>query len=450
MTLVNEASARYHKIVENEPYIDLGWAEALQQRIKAEKLVNRPVSPVLRPHWLTRRDAAGLERAALLILSAIHHVEQMVLASPQLLARLQLLPAERMLATVDPRYSLEHFHGCLLASVYDGKLHFDGYRPTPPADVIYADRLADLYYEAAPVKEFRKKHKLSKLSSSKALLSAILKAYKASGGKQKKPVMAIVEITAPFQPLDASENALVAAALRNDGLDVLLTSPDQLEYRNGELRCGETLVNIVFRCFRLQEFLVRFDLNHSLMRAYKEGAICMLNHFRADISGKRGLFELLTDPTVTAGLPASERKAIQDYLPWTRMVHSGKATHGKHTVDLIEHILKHRAKLVLRPNDVGSDLETFRGADLDDAGWEKAVKQATRNPYVVQEIADPARAVFPLVQYGSLVMKDMQVEIHPHIFAGKLQSLSANLRVAGNGSFSTLSGQAPVMLLDGK
>jgi hypothetical protein len=56
MSQVSEATARYHKLIESEPYIDLAWAEALQARLRAEKLVSRPLSPVLRPHFLTTRD----------------------------------------------------------------------------------------------------------------------------------------------------------------------------------------------------------------------------------------------------------------------------------------------------------------------------------------------------------------------------------------------------------
>ena len=41
MTLVGEAIARYHKLIESEPYIDLAWAHALQERMKAEKLGSR-------------------------------------------------------------------------------------------------------------------------------------------------------------------------------------------------------------------------------------------------------------------------------------------------------------------------------------------------------------------------------------------------------------------------
>ena len=46
-----------------------------------------------------------LGKAAATVFSAIDRAEQMVLATPALLARMQLLPAERMLAAVEPGYS---------------------------------------------------------------------------------------------------------------------------------------------------------------------------------------------------------------------------------------------------------------------------------------------------------------------------------------------------------
>ena len=77
MSQVSEATARYHKLIESEPYIDLAWAEALQARLRAEKLVSRPLSPVLRPHFVTSREYASLGRAAAVVFSAIERAQQM-------------------------------------------------------------------------------------------------------------------------------------------------------------------------------------------------------------------------------------------------------------------------------------------------------------------------------------------------------------------------------------
>jgi hypothetical protein len=450
MTQVGEAIARYHKLIESEPYIDLGWAKALQDRIKTEKLGGRPISPVLRPHFITNRQYTALVKAAESLFSAINRVEQMALSTPALLARMQLLPAERMLAQVDPGYSFFSVTGLLDTSLNNGSLRFVSHNSDAPAGVVYGDVLADLFYDAPPVKEFRKKYKLSKLGGAKYLLSALLKAYKDFGGKPKKPRIAIVEFRQPFHSPDASEYALLAEMFAREGCETEIISPDQLEYRNGVLRRGEFAIDIVYRRVRLQEFLVRFDLSHPLVRAYKDRAVCMVNSFRSELGRKKAVFDLLTDDAVTSNFPAAEKRAIKDFIPWTRMVQATKTTYRGHTVDLPEFVMKHRTKLVLKPNDDSAELNSFRGAEIDDLGWEKALRQAMRVPYVVQEVADPARAVFPLMQYGSLIMKEMQIDVHPHSFLGKVHGCSSWLSVAGSNSFSTLTGLAPTFLLEGK
>jgi hypothetical protein len=450
MSLVAEAIARYHKLIESEPYIDLSWARALQERVKAEKLDGRPISPVLRPHFLTARDYSVLVKASETLLSAMARVAQLALANPALLGRLQLLPAERMLAAAEPGYAAFSVTALLDASLSEGSLHFMAYGADVPAGVLHGDALADLYYEAPPVKEFRKKYKLTKIGGLKHLLTSILKAYKESGGKNKKPNIAIVELRQPFQTAASSEYAPLAEFFRREGCPTELVTPEQLEYRNGVLRRGDFTIDVVYRRIKLQEFLVRFDLNHALVRAYKDRSVCMVNSFRAELGSKRAIFDLLTDETLTANFPAAERKAISDFVPWTRLVQAAKTTYHGRGVDLPEFVMKHRAKLVLKPNDDSTEVHPVRGANVDDLAWEKALRQAMRTPSVVQEVVPPTHSVFPLLQYGSLMMKDMEVHTHPHAFLGKVQGASSWLSAAGSAGFSTLSGIAPTFVLAGK
>jgi hypothetical protein len=448
MSLVNEAIARYHKLIESEPYIDLAWAHALEERIQSEKLDGRPVSPVLRPHFITKRDYAALLKSAETLLSAVARMQQLVLSTPALMSRMHLLPAERMLAAVDPGYSVT-VSSLLDTALHEGSLHFTGHSSQVPAGALYGEALSDLYFEAPPVREFRKKHKLKKLDGTRQLLAAMLKAYKQFGGKQKKPNIAIVELRQPFQT-SAGHHAHLAQLCNREGYRTEILSPDQIEYRNGILRSGDFAADIVFRCVKLQDFLVRYDLNHGLIRAYKEGAVCMVNHFRGEVCSKRMMFDLLTDPTLTAKFPAAERRAIQDHIPWTRLVEAAKTTYKKHTVDLPDFVMRHRTRLVLKPNDDSTEVHPVWGAETDDAGWEKALRQAMRSPSVVQEVVEPSHAVFPLLQYGNLMMKDMVTHVHPHSFDNKVHGASCWLTVAGSTGFSTLSGVAPTFLLESK
>ena len=53
MNQVDEAIARYHKLLETEQFRDMSWVDQLHQAMSARKLEisGKPVSAFLRPHF---------------------------------------------------------------------------------------------------------------------------------------------------------------------------------------------------------------------------------------------------------------------------------------------------------------------------------------------------------------------------------------------------------------
>ena len=86
---------------------------------------------------------------------------------------------------------------------------------------------------------------------------------------------------------------------------------------------------------------------------------------------------------------------------------------------------------------------------MDAAEWDRAIKQATRSPYVVQERVEPVKSVFPLMTFGQLEFREMQVDVHPHAYLGKVQGCSSWLST-GKAGFSSASGIVPTFILDSK
>jgi len=374
-------------------------------------------------------------------------MERMVLASPALLARLELLPAEKMLAAIDPGYQALEVAARLDSHVSNGHLHFVQYNADSPTGAGYADALSELFWDAPPVKELRKKYSLSKIGSRKHLLSALLKSYKQFGGA-RKPNIAIVEFKHAYSS-SASEYELFRDFFRDEGYLVEIVSPEQLEYRNGVLRKGNFEINLVYRRLGVQEFLIRFDLTHPLVLAYRDRAVCVVNSFRSELAHKKAMFGLLTDEAMTAKFPAVERKALRDHVPWTRLVSAAKTTYQDKTVDLPDFIVQNREKLALKPNDDYGDQHTYFGWEMDSSGWERALKQAMRSPYVVQERVQPVKSVFPILTYGQLEFREMQVDVHPHAYLGKVQGCSSWLSIGKTG-FSSASGIVPTFILDSR
>ena len=87
---------------------------------------------------------------------------------------------------------------------------------------------------------------------------------------------------------------------------------------------------------------------------------------------------------------------------------------------------------------------------MDDAAWERAVKTALRTPYVAQERVAPATAQFPIQSYSGLELREMRIDLQPHVVLGKVQGLSSWLSSAAGQGFSTVVGLAPTFIIDSK
>ncbi len=449
MAQLDDAVVRYNKLLESGPYRDMGWAEALHERMEREKLsaAGRLVCPFLRPNFITKRQYDSLVKTGEALIAAIDRMQQLILASPALLSRLELLPAEKMLAAIDPGYQALEVAARLDTRLYNGQPHFVQYNADSPTGAGYADALASIFYDLPPVREFRKKYTLTRVGSRKHLLNALLKSYKQFGGT-RKPNIAIVEFRPPYAS-NEGEFELFRECFLEEGYSVEMVSPEQLEYRNGVLRRGNFEIDLVYRRLGVQEFLIRFDLAHPLVQAYRDRAVCVVNSFRSELAHKKALFGLLTDDTVTAKFPAAERRAIREHVPWTRLATQSKSTYNGQTIDLPEFIRQNRDRLALKPNDDYSDQHSYFGWEMDDSAWERALKQAMRTPYVAQERVEPVRSVFPLMTFGHLEFRDLQVDVHPHAYLGKVQGCSSWVSTGKTG-FSSAAGIVPTFMLEPK
>src|SRR5215469_2760745 len=220
MSQLDDAIARYNKLLENGSFSDPEWAEALHRRMERAGLSagGRLICPFLRPNFISRRQYETLVKTGEALICAIDRMEQMVLSTPALLARLELLPAEKMLASIDPGYQALEVAARLDTHLNNGSLQFVQYNADSPTGAGYADALAELFYDIPPMKEFRKRYSMTKVGSRKHLLSALLKSYKQFGGT-KKPNIAIVEFRPPYHS-GRSEYEIYRDFFREEGYNV--------------------------------------------------------------------------------------------------------------------------------------------------------------------------------------------------------------------------------------
>jgi hypothetical protein len=261
----------------------------------------RPVTPVLRPHFISRRQYTNLMKTAELINTAIERVRTLALENPALMARMEMLPAEKMLAQVDPGYAAP-VAALLDTQVNNGSLHMTGSQADLPAGVLYNEALSNIFYDALPVKDIRKRFKLSKTGGSKPLVQALLKAWKQFGGS-REPVIGVLEFKQAFETPESHESMLLVELFRKSGYRPRSYRPTSWSTANGCCGRADFALDVVYRNLRAHEFLMRFDLRHPLVRAYRERRVCVVNSFRTELTRKRALLALLTDPEVNKSFP---------------------------------------------------------------------------------------------------------------------------------------------------
>jgi hypothetical protein len=130
--------------------------------------------------------------------AAIDRVEKMALTTPSLMSRMQMLPAEKMLASVDPGYPVHVGHVSARHPPEQRIAPVRGLHRRHAAGVLYGDALNNAFYDAPPMKEFRKKYPVAKLGGSKVLLQSLLKAYKEFGGKKSPNIGSRIPAAVPI------------------------------------------------------------------------------------------------------------------------------------------------------------------------------------------------------------------------------------------------------------
>jgi len=446
MPALGDVVTRYHRLMEQNGFGEAAWAEALQQKMREERLTDsgRLISPVLRPVFVTPKQLDALSRTAAQISLIFDKLESLMVARPALLNRLQMLPAEKSLLGIDPGYPHFSLNGSMDITFSGAACFLSGIDASRPPGLAYAGALADLFLDLPIVKEFKRNgHKVSKLPGVRRVSQSVTAAWHQFGGKGK-PMVAVVD-WAPTNE-SASEGELLTDLLTLQGLDARFVPPEKLRFENGQLRSGERRIEVVVRRILARDLVTRWDLTHPLLEAYRARAVCMINSFRAEIGQRRAFLEMLTDETFTAHLAAAERKLLKHLVRWTRLVSARKVRYEDQEVDLLEWTVKNRERLMLLPDRPAPDLRTYAGSEMTGAAWEWAVKQALRTPYVVQECTPSGGETFPFFQYGEFKLRQVDVTVQAQLLGGELGECTAVLHSKAAGGVTPL-GIAPTLLV---
>ena len=376
----------------------------------------RPIGVALRPHLLHHQQFQKLSHAAQRVTSALEKVAAAVVQDPDLMDQLGMTEAERNMALVDPGFSTAGVTTRLDAFVHGDEVKFVESNAENPSSLSDQEELNRVLLELPVMASFARRHRLRQFSPVEELLRTLLSVYREWGGNGVPNIAILDWKDLPTQ----SEFILLQEHFSAHGVPTIICSPDDLDYEQGQLRCGAFRIDLVYKRVIIYELLARYDETHPLIRAYVNYDVCLVNPFRCKIMHKKAVFEMLTDEQRQDWFTSKEKEAIHLTVPWTRRISDRKTTRKGQRIDLLEFIRGNRSMFVLKPNDDYGGHGVYFGAQLDEREWDNAIESALSADYIAQDALDLHPEMFPIFSETDWKLQPMFVDTNPFLFRGKV------------------------------
>lgn len=377
----------------------------------------RPLTTVLRPRFLTPADYRLIQRQTSTLLKAFDKIHQAALADEDFLDQFALAEWEKTVIRYPTGY-----HAASPISRLDAfftpesrTLKFTEYNAETPAAPAYNDVLTDVFYTLPVMRDFLRRYEVRSLPARHGVLHALLDCYQQFLGRTEAPRIAILDW--PHVPT-YSEFVLFEDYFRSQGLECVIANPDEVEYRQGKLSFKGFHIDLVFKRILVSEMYESRGLDHPVLQAVRDGAVCMVNPPACKVTYKKASLAVLSDELNQHLFNKREQAAIAAHIPWTRFMRERKTTFGGQAVDLLPFVLENKDNLVLKPNDDFGGHGIVLGWTVGQPVWETAVHRALTEPYVVQERIMLPSEPYPSLVDGNLEIYDRMQDTNPFIFHG--------------------------------
>ena len=426
----------YHGLLEDGE-LAAASAAALTEGQRARRLVfgDRPLCVALRPNLISRWQYDAITAASETLYAALDRLERALLSDDDLRLLLDLDPREAELALADPGFRASSPSARLDGFVGDdGVIRFVEYNAESPAGMAYNDELSAVFATLPVMKAFMKRHRLGAFPVRGKQLAVLRRAHRPRGELR---TVAIVD----WRGLPTlTEFEMFARFFAEHGLRAIICAPEDLTYARRALRANGTRIDVVYRRVLTSELLAKPEVARALTQAYLDGAVTVVNSFRAKLLHKKMSLALLSDDRYAKLYTPEQRRAIATHIPWTRKMREGHTTYRGKVVDLVDLVAKKKDRFVLKPNDEYGGKGVILGWTVEQHEWEQTILAGLTSSYVVQEKVSVPRYPFPVL-LGRIHYLDLSIDHDPYLFWGKVSgcltrlSSSALLNVtAGAGS----------------
>ena len=408
----------YHALLTDERALETRHQLDSQLERRGLFFGERPLMNVLRPRFLTPEQYRFLQERMATMLRAFDKAYRAAMADQEFRAQFGLSDWEETLIADDPGVRepspLSRLDGFFVQE--RGGFKLTEYNAETPAGAAYNDVLADVVIGLPVMRDFLRAFEVRSLATRHNVLHALLDAYaQFSGNSRSLPRIAILDwLDVPTR----HEFVLSADYFESHGIECVIADPRSAEYRDKKLVVDGAPVDLIYKRVLIAELIERCGIDHDVVRAVRERAVCMVNGFRCKILHKKLSLAVLSDARNHWLFDAGEIECINLHVPWTRRVQEMKTSFHDDVVDLMPFLADNRERFVLKPNDEYGGTGIVLGWTVSDQAWRAALNDALQAPFIVQERIELPVERYPVISNGALSIEDRIEDAAPFCFRG--------------------------------
>jgi len=414
---LQDAISAYHDLLTPELAADSHVQLEDQLRRRGLYFGDRPLCTVLRPRFLTPEQYRMLQVRVEVLLGAFDKAYRAALDDAAIRAQFALSDWEEELLRDNPGFRDPSPTGRfdIFYVPESEELKMVEYNAETPAAPAYNDVLTEAFLGLPIMAAFLRRYVVRPLPARHNVLHVLLDAFAQWSGGRERPRIGILDWR---EVPTYSEHLLFADYFASQGVPTVTCDPRAVEYRSGRLMAGDFHITLIYKRVLISELVERAGLDSPVVRAVREGAVCMVNPWRCKILHKKASLAVLSDERNAQLLSPIEREAIAAHIPWTRRVEERWTEYSGRRIDLVPFMLERRERLVLKANDEYGGKGIVLGWQTSPSEWEQAVQTALGDPFIVQERVTVPSEAYPTYSDGALQIFDRILDTAPFVFYG--------------------------------
>lgn len=361
------------------------------------RYMDKPVDFLYQPMFFTASDVQRFTALTALTCTILRKITGEYLSNPayRRLFRFPALMEELML--VDPQYAMpfpmarfdifypytDHFMFCEINS--DGT---SGMQESTVLDQIFSTSQA--------LANLGDRSHFAGFELFESWIDALLANYRAFGGWQPNPALAIVDFDGEGMITEFQE---FRRRMEQRELPVVICDPRELRYKNGGLFYNNRRIDLVYRRATTARIVEEAGDVQDLLNAYRDHAVCMVGGLVSQIIHNKALFAVLHHPVGRKPLNEEEARFVERHFPWTAFLDP--------VPRLLRQVKNNKDQLVLKPLDRYAGSGVYIGRECSPADWEARVEEAAAGgAYLVQELCPVPQLKMPTADRGTLYLED--------------------------------------------